>query len=349
MCRRRAAPGCGSTRCSTAAGWAVQDANAVNLAASRGVAVREFVMKRPHGRADYLLFLDGQAAGVVEAKKEGETLTGVEWQSAKYVDGLPDELEPAVEGGARRSSTSRPAPRRGSRTGSTPTRRAGRSSRSTGPRRSPAGSTSSAATRPRRRCATGCAQLPELLDDGACGRRRSRAIAQPRGVARGEPAAGADPDGDRLGQDVHRRERLATGWSSTPTRGAILFLVDRANLGRQTLKEFQGVHDARRRPQVHRALQRPAPELEQDRPGRAGRRSRRSSGSTRSCAATRSSTRRLDEHSAYELDRPSRCRSSTTRPSRPRRSTSSSSTSATARSTGSGGRCSTTSTPSRSG
>src|SRR4051794_34126763 len=82
-----------------AAGWAVQDARAVNLAASRGVAVREFVMRRPHGRADYLLFLDGRAAGVVEAKKQGETLIGVEHQSAKYVDGLPDSLEPAVEGG----------------------------------------------------------------------------------------------------------------------------------------------------------------------------------------------------------------------------------------------------------
>ena len=82
-----------------AAGWAVQNAAAVNLAASRGVAVREFVMKPPHGRADYLLFLDGHAAGVIEAKKQGETLTGVEHQSTKYVDGLPEELEPAVEGG----------------------------------------------------------------------------------------------------------------------------------------------------------------------------------------------------------------------------------------------------------
>jgi type I restriction enzyme, R subunit len=82
-----------------AAGWAVQDARGVNLAASRGVAVREFVLKSPHGRADYLLFLEGRAVGIVEAKKEGETLTGVEWQSAKYVDGLPDELDPAVEGG----------------------------------------------------------------------------------------------------------------------------------------------------------------------------------------------------------------------------------------------------------
>ena len=81
-----------------AAGWVVQDARAVNLTASRGVAVREFVLKRPHGRADYLLFVDGAAAGVIEAKKEGETLAGVQWQSAKYVDGVPDEVPTALEG-----------------------------------------------------------------------------------------------------------------------------------------------------------------------------------------------------------------------------------------------------------
>jgi len=40
-----------------AGGWAVQDASAVDLAAARGVAVREFVMRAPHGRADYLLSL----------------------------------------------------------------------------------------------------------------------------------------------------------------------------------------------------------------------------------------------------------------------------------------------------
>src|SRR5712691_11447153 len=81
-----------------AAGWAVQDYSRVNLTAARGVAVREFVLKSPHGRADYLLFVDGEAVGVAEAKKEGETLTGVAWQTAKYVDGLPDELPTAVEG-----------------------------------------------------------------------------------------------------------------------------------------------------------------------------------------------------------------------------------------------------------
>ena len=81
-----------------AAGWAVQSAAKVNLKASRGIAVREFVLKKPHGRVDYLLFVDGNAVGVVEAKKEGEPLIGVEWQSARYVHGLPDEMPKALEG-----------------------------------------------------------------------------------------------------------------------------------------------------------------------------------------------------------------------------------------------------------
>jgi len=81
-----------------AAGWAVQDAREVNLAASQGVAVREFVLEPPHGRADYLLFVDREAVGVIEAKPEGATLTGVEWQSAKYLDGLPDWVTSTLEG-----------------------------------------------------------------------------------------------------------------------------------------------------------------------------------------------------------------------------------------------------------
>ena len=53
-------------------------------------------MKRPHGRADYLLSLAGRAVGVIESKRKGEPLIGVEHQNAKYVDGLPAELEPGV-------------------------------------------------------------------------------------------------------------------------------------------------------------------------------------------------------------------------------------------------------------
>src|SRR6266567_6305126 len=72
------------------AGWCVQDAKAVNIHAARGVAIREFLLKTGHGSADYLLYVDGDAVGVVEAKKEGEALTGVEVQSEKYSVGLPD-------------------------------------------------------------------------------------------------------------------------------------------------------------------------------------------------------------------------------------------------------------------
>lgn len=71
----------------TQAGWAVQDKNAVNLSASRGVAVRELSFKT--GEPDYTLFVDGKAIGTVEAKPAGHSLTGVEEQSEKYVKGVP--------------------------------------------------------------------------------------------------------------------------------------------------------------------------------------------------------------------------------------------------------------------
>jgi type I restriction enzyme, R subunit len=72
-----------------AAGWAVQDVAHVHLHAARGVAIREFPLNPGHGFADYLLYVDGKACGVIEAKKLGTTLTGVELQSAHYAQGLP--------------------------------------------------------------------------------------------------------------------------------------------------------------------------------------------------------------------------------------------------------------------
>jgi type I restriction enzyme R subunit len=72
-----------------AAGWSVQSQDALNLGASSGVAVREFTLEKPHGRVDYLLFVNGQPAGVIEAKPEGTTLLEVEHQSGRYVEGLP--------------------------------------------------------------------------------------------------------------------------------------------------------------------------------------------------------------------------------------------------------------------
>jgi type I restriction enzyme R subunit len=74
----------------TGAGWAVQDFAAINIHAGPGVAVREFPLQT--GFADYLLYAGGKAVGVIEAKPEGHPLIGVETQSAKYTTGLPRAL-----------------------------------------------------------------------------------------------------------------------------------------------------------------------------------------------------------------------------------------------------------------
>lgn len=66
------------------AGWAVQDTHALNLTAARGVAVREY--STDTGPADYLLFVDRQPVGVIEAKKDsaGASLILAESQTARY-------------------------------------------------------------------------------------------------------------------------------------------------------------------------------------------------------------------------------------------------------------------------
>jgi type I restriction enzyme R subunit len=73
-------------------GWDVQDVENANIHAKKGVAIREFPLDKGHGFADYLLYVDSKAAGVIEAKKVGNTLTGVEIQSDKYKTGLPEDL-----------------------------------------------------------------------------------------------------------------------------------------------------------------------------------------------------------------------------------------------------------------
>ncbi len=72
------------------AGWIVQDYRQMNISAGLGVAVREFPLTT--GDADYMLYVGAKAIGVVEAKPIGHTLTGVETQSGKYLDGLPKTL-----------------------------------------------------------------------------------------------------------------------------------------------------------------------------------------------------------------------------------------------------------------
>ena len=78
------------------AGWNVQNKKDLNLFAGQGVAVREVVMKPGHGRVDYLLYVDKAVVGVIEAKPVGTPLSGVEWQSAMYADGLPTDVRIAA-------------------------------------------------------------------------------------------------------------------------------------------------------------------------------------------------------------------------------------------------------------
>ncbi len=66
------------------AGWKVQDKNSIDFAAGLGVAVREY--PTGVGPADYVLFVEKKAVGVIEAKPEdwGQKITTVEEQSGGY-------------------------------------------------------------------------------------------------------------------------------------------------------------------------------------------------------------------------------------------------------------------------
>ena len=66
------------------AGWIVQDKTRIDFNAGLGVAVREY--QTDVGPADYVLFVDKEAVGIVEAKSEdwGQNITTVERQSAAY-------------------------------------------------------------------------------------------------------------------------------------------------------------------------------------------------------------------------------------------------------------------------
>ncbi|MDO8539757.1 MAG: DEAD/DEAH box helicase family protein [Opitutaceae bacterium] len=79
-----------------AAGWAIQDYKAFNPAAARGIALREVPLDS--GRCDYLLLVDRIPLGVIEAKKEGTTLSTVSDQSSHYGENLPDFLANLLPG-----------------------------------------------------------------------------------------------------------------------------------------------------------------------------------------------------------------------------------------------------------
>src|ERR1700680_1026162 len=216
------------------AGWVIHSRDEGNVMAGRGIAIREFPMKPGFGEADYMLYVDGQAGGVVEAKKEGSTLTGFEIQTAKYSEGLPDSL-PAPK---------RPLPFCYQSTG-IETRftnllepdAASRNVFSFHRTETLAEWLSDELTRPDSTVKARIRQMPPLAEQGL-------RPAQIRAIKNLESS---------LGQGKPRALiQMASGGGKTFTAcefiyrlikyaGArrVLFLVDRSNLGRQTLKEFQ--------------------------------------------------------------------------------------------------------------
>lgn len=210
-----------------AAGWILQDRSQMNLFAGRGIAVREFPLAT--GFADYMLFVDRKAVGVVEAKAEGVTLGGVAEQSGAYLVGLPENI-PHVQmplpfayesnGGEVYFRNERdPYPR---------SRRVFSFHR---PATLAEWADETVSLRARLQ------QLPPLNANGLWAAQREAIANLERSLANDKPRA---------------LIQMATGSGKTFTAVSavyrlikfakvrrVLFLVDRANLGRQTLKEFQ--------------------------------------------------------------------------------------------------------------
>ena len=233
------------------AGWAVQDVAALNVHAARGVAAREFPLRSGHGAADYLLYVDGRAAGVVEAKPEDHTLTGVEAQSAKYGAGLPGNLPCYVRPlpflyestGAETHFTNGLDPLPRSRnvfsfhTPETLAEWLGASIPSWDAGQRQAAGTQAAYAAPyslRRRLTA----MPPLEDSALWpvqaqairNLERSLADARPRSLVQMATGSGKTFMACNLAYRLIRHAGARR----------ILFLVDRSNLGRQTLREFQG-------------------------------------------------------------------------------------------------------------
>jgi len=68
------------------AGWIVQDMKQLNLGAGIGVAVREYPTDT--GPADYVLFVNREAVGIIEAKRDeaAENITAAESQTERYAN-----------------------------------------------------------------------------------------------------------------------------------------------------------------------------------------------------------------------------------------------------------------------
>jgi type I restriction enzyme, R subunit len=212
----------------------------MNLYAGQGVAVREYPLT--WGPADYLLFVNRQAVGVIEAKKGGVTLTGVELQTEKYSEGVPTGVPAAMKPlpylyqstGVETRFTNRMDPESRSRRVFN-FHRPGTLAEwlAAEPVRLPAGHRLN-------NCPAGfrlrLQQLPELPTDGlwpaqvTAVRNLEKSLAEDRPRALIQMATGSGKTFTAI-TSIYRLVKHG---------GArVLFLVDRGNLGRQAEKEFQ--------------------------------------------------------------------------------------------------------------
>jgi type I restriction enzyme R subunit len=216
-----------------AAGWTLQSVAQQNLGAAPGVAVREFMTDA--GPCDYLLFVGGKAAGVIEAKAADVLLSPVEAQTMAYAAKVPAWVSAPV----------RPLPFRYESNGEEVWFTDGRDP----------------VARARRvfsfhRPETLAAWLTAATPGPSTLMGRMR-IAPPLNKADMWPAQirAVENLEASIREGRHRRAliQMATGGGKTFTAitalyrlirygGArrVLFLVDRGNLGRQAHKEFQG-------------------------------------------------------------------------------------------------------------
>ncbi len=255
-------------------------------------------MAEGHGRADYLLFVDRQAVGTIEAKPKGTTLTEVEIQSSKYPTGLPGQVQSGFD-------------------------RLPFAYQSTGVEtRFTNGLDPDPRSRPVftfHRPETVAAWIDEHDADPDRPTLRHRLRHMPPLEATGlwQPQFEAieNLEASPANTDLARSSRWRPGSGKTFTAANVSYrLVKHAGRAARPLPRgprqprppdaegVPAVRHARRRPQVHRALQRPAPDLEHARPGRARHASRPSSGSTRSCAASRARRGARRAAPRYELE-----------------------------------------------
>ena len=209
-----------------AAGWIVQSRADLNLHAGPGVAVCEVPTRT--GPADYILFLDGRACGALEAKPEGHTLSGVARQGEDYTAAAPQGLP----------SWADPLPFVYVSTG---TETQFQDARDPHPRPRPV----FAVPRPE--------ALRRTLHDGSSLRRRLTALPplDPTGLRACQLEALRGIETSLANGRQRALVQMATGAGKTfaactlthrlLTHGGVrrvLFLVDRANLGRQAVGEF---------------------------------------------------------------------------------------------------------------